>query len=617
MNPTPAAISRSKRKRLTRVFLCAPLVAGAWLAPLLAAETRGSGAPVRYEVDLRQPATHRAAVTMTVPKARPRTRLQFPAWNALYQIRDFVRKVEGLIAACDGAPVELERLDLHTWRSGERTCEQLEIRYRVYANEEGPFSSAVNSEHAFLNLAMVLFYLPDHRDKPARVRFWIPEGWRLATLLEEAEGEFRAVNYDELVDSPIEAGTFREHEFVEGGALYRIVVHAMAESYNENRLLNSLRKIVRATTELMQDVPFRRFTFLIHFRPDATGAAMEHRDGTALDSSTGFTWESFQSLAAHEFLHAWIVKRIRPARLEPVDYVHGNDTRDLWFAEGLVSAYQRYVLLRVGLISENEFYRQLAGEITRLEQRPARRSLSVEQAGLEAWLEKYPEYLRPERSISYYNKGAIVSFLLDFAVRHSTENRQSLDDVLRRLNEEFARQGRYFTREDLVGAIRRVAPEFQDVEDFFNSYIEGTRDLDYEPYLGYAGLRLVTKTEERASVGFTTTRGFGGPATVDSVNSEGAAAQAGLAVGDELVSIGGRRVPRWPDEEFARLRPGRTLRVRVRRGGRELDIEFPVGWTQVTTYRIEEKRGATSLEREIRRGILTGAVSAAAEVEVR
>jgi predicted metalloprotease with PDZ domain len=617
MSLIPTAISHPRQKRPTRIFRLAPLIAGALLSVFLAAESQGSETPVRYELDLRQPATHRAAVTMTVPQAAPRTRVQFPAWNALYQIRDFVRNVEGLTAACDGAPAKLERLDLYTWQSGERTCERLEVRYRVYANEEGPFSSVVNSEHAFLNLAMVLFYLPDQRERPARIRFEIPQGWKLATLLEEMEGEFPAGNYDELVDSPVEAGMFQEHEFVEGNARYRVVVHAMGESYKQSRLLNSLRRIVRAATELMQDVPFRRFTFLIHFRPDASGAAMEHRDGTALDSSRGLTWESFESLAAHEFLHAWVVKRIRPAKLEPVDYVHGNDTRDLWFAEGLVSAYQRYVLLRAGLISDDEFHRQFASEIARLEQRPARRSISVEQAGLEAWLEKYPDYLRPERSISYYNKGALVSFLLDLAIRHSTGNRRSLDDVLRRLNDEFARQGRYFTREDLIGVILRVAPEFHDVEDFFSNYIEGTRDLDYETYLGYAGLKLETKTEERASVGFTTTRGFGGPPTVDSIDSEGAAAQAGLAVGDELVSIEGRRVPRWPDEELARLRPGRTLRLRVRRGGRELDLEFTVGRTQVTTYRIEEKRAATSLEREVRRGILTGAVSAAAEVKGR
>jgi predicted metalloprotease with PDZ domain len=549
---------------------------------------------------------------MTVPQAGPGTRIQFPAWNALYQIRDFIRNVEELAAHCDSAPLELVRLDLHTWQNGERACGELEIRYRVYANEEGPFSSVVNSEHAFLNPAMVLFYLPDQRERPARVRFEIPWGWKLATALEEVDGEFHAANYDELADSPVEAGPVREHPFVEGGAHYRAVVHAVGQSYNETRLVNSLRKIVRSTMKLMQDSPDRRYTFFIHFRPGASGAGMEHRDATALDFSAEFTWESFEALAAHEFLHAWIVKRLRPSRLEPVDYIHGNDTRDLWFAEGLVSAYQRYVLLRAGMISSGDFYRQLAAEISNLEGRPARRSLSVEQSGLEAWLERYPDYRRAERSISYYNKGALVTFLLEFALRHATENRGSLDDVLRLLNEEFGRKGRFFTHDDLLNALRRVAPEFKALDDFFRDYIQGTRDLDYATYLGYAGLALETKTEERPSAGFTASRRFDGPATVDSVDPEGPAARAGLAAGDELAALNGHTVLRWPDPELSRLRPGQTVRLRVRRGDREFDLMFVVGRTQVTHYKVEEKRNATALERAVRRGILTGAVAVAA-----
>lgn len=610
-NRGTAAEGRTPEHRLAGRFLHGLLLRVLFLAVPAGGFATAAESPLRYAIDLRTPATNRAAVTMTIPHSPPRTRLQFPAWNALYQIRDFVRNVEELAASCDDTPMELTRLDLYTWQSGDRSCAALVLRYRVYANEEGPFSSVVNSEHAFLNPAMLLFYLPEHRQRPARVRLEVPQGWNVATALDVKGGEFDAANYDELADSPVEAGPFREHTFVEGGAHYRAVVHAVRQSYDEHRLVNSLRKIVRATMELMRDAPDRRYTFFIHFRPGATGAGMEHRNGTALDFSTEFTWDSFESLAAHEFLHAWIVKRLRPARLEPVDYIHGNDTRDLWFAEGLVNAYQRYVLLRAGLISSGDFYRQLAAEISNLEERSARRWVNLEEAGLEAWLERYPDYRRPERSISYYNKGAVVTFLLDFALRHTTENRAGLDDVLRLLNEEFGRKGRFFASEDLMDALQRVAPELDDLEDFFRDYVQGTRDPDYATFLGYAGLALETRTEERASVGFTTTRGFGGPATVDSVDPEGPAARAGLVVADELAALNGRAVPRWPDQELARLRPGERIRLRVRRGDRELELAFTVGRALTTSYKVVEKPDATPLEREVRRGILTGAVAAA------
>ena len=67
---------------------------------------------------------------------------------------------------------------------------------------------------------------------------------------------------------------------------------------------------------------------------------MEHAYGTAIEVNaerlrTGLS--PVASVTAHEFFHLWNVKRIRPQSLEPVDYQHENDTRALWFSEGVTS----------------------------------------------------------------------------------------------------------------------------------------------------------------------------------------------------------------------------------------------------------------------------------------
>src|SRR5438094_4411323 len=198
--------------------------------------------PIIYELDLRQAESHLVRVTMTIPDAAPATEIQFPAWNALYQIRDFIKDVQDLRAECDGRTLELAVVDLDTRRIGPEPCARLEMRYAVYANGEPPFSSALNQEHGFLNPAMLLFYLPRQRDRSARVKVILPPGWKLATLLAEAEvaGEFKAASYDELADSPIEAGTFAEYSYVQSGATYRVIVDAPASDYSSERLLQSL-----------------------------------------------------------------------------------------------------------------------------------------------------------------------------------------------------------------------------------------------------------------------------------------------------------------------------------------------------------------------------------------
>jgi predicted metalloprotease with PDZ domain len=469
----------------------------------------GGSEPIQYVLDLRQPASHRLEVVMTVAGASPSTEFQFPAWNNLYQIRDFARNIEELTADCDGSKEQLARVDLNTWRSEAKPCAELSLRYAVYVAGSPPFSSALDTQHAFLNFATLLFYLPKERGRGAHVKFLIPAEWKVASLLEEDADGFLAPNYDVLADSPTEIGQFQEYTFTQDGATYRVVVHADLEDYSPDRLLASLRKITATETALMRDVPFSRYTFILHFPREEGGGGMEHRNGTAISVRAGQLrehWENLEDVAAHEFFHLWNVKRIRPQGLEPIDYVHGNDTRDLWFCEGVTSTYGALALLRAGLISRQTFYDRLGRAMTTLESRPARFFQSAEESGLEAWYEKYNDYHRPERSISYYNKGELLGFLLDLALRHATANAAGLDDVMRRLNEDFARHGRYYTEEDLRRVMAQLAPGFSGLEAFFGDYVRGTRELDYATYLGYAGLEPETERPPEGAAGGSTYR---------------------------------------------------------------------------------------------------------------
>ena len=568
-----------------------------------------AGSPIRYVIDLRRPLSHLVQVTMTVPRAQPGTQIQFPAWNNLYQIRDFVRNVQGLEARCDNSAQELARMDLNTWESRSEPCTILEIRYAVYANDESVFSSVLDADHAFLNFALLLFYLPQERSRTARVKFLLPEGWKLATLLEPEGEEFTASDYDALADSPAEAGRFEEYEFDQGGATYRVVVEGDPSAYSPERLVGSLKKITAAETGLMQDVPFSKYTFILHFSRPGSGGGMEHRNGTAISipaENLRRNWEGFEATAAHEFFHLWNVKRIRPQGLEPIDYQHGNDTRELWFSEGVTTTYQELVLLRAGMISRRTFYEHLTDEIQRLEERPARRFQSVEQSGREAWLEKYTDYFRPDRSVSYYNKGALLGFVLDLAIRHATHNRRGLDDLMRRLNQDFARRGRFFTQSDLLALVRELAPEWTGAGDFFRDYLSGRRELDYCTYLGFAGLRLETRRRELPAFGFLATQSFDGAIQVESVEPGSNAGMAGLTHGDVLIKMNGKPLLSPPEDELFRMKPGHKVRFKVRRGKQTLDIAFNPGRKTEVVYLLEEIEHASPDQLQVRRGWLEG-----------
>ena len=577
--------------------------------------------PIRYVVDLSAPETHLVQVTLDVPDASADTEIQIPTWNCLYQIRDFVKNVEDLEGDCDGHPADMNREDLNTWRGPNRSCRDLVVHYSVYANEDGPFDSMLDGSHSFLNLAMVFFYVPRERQRPVEVKFQVPAGWKLATFVEGEGNEFRAANYDALVDSPVEAGHFEEfsypQDFTPAGApgarvqraTVRVIIDGARTDYSPSRILNSLQKITAEETTLMQDLPFQRYTFILHFpREGGSTGGMEHRDGTAIAIPASAIRDNggyLEGVAAHEFFHAWNVKRIRPQSLEPVDYINGNDTRDLWLCEGVTDTFAHLALLRSGLINRDTFYARVASAIRMLQEHGARRFQSSEMAGREAWLEKYSDYNRSRRSISYYNKGELLGYLLDLGIRHASDNRAGLDDVMRRLNQVYARRDRFYTLADVISIIARLAPTF-DTNRFFADDVRGTQELDYSAYLGYAGLRLATLKTELPQPGFSASRNAGGLLEVDSVDTESNAHRAGLQPGDVIMMADGDLLPAGPDPTLPYWRPGQGVELQIARDGVTHVVKFHLGANPEVSVHIEEDPLADAGQLRVREGWLRG-----------
>jgi len=462
---------------------------------------------------------------------------------------------------------------------------------------------------------MLLMYVPDRRAEDTSVEFdGLPEGWRVAVELDSAgasaghhSGGYAAPSYDALVDAPVEIGHFDEYRMEAGGRPIRIVIHG--DPGDRSRLVESIKRIVDYEVSLMGGAPFREYLFLFHVGNNFGGGGMEHMNCTAISADVPAQLPSY---SAHEFFHAWNVKRIRPQSLEPVDYTREMWTRSLWFAEGVTNTYGAYALERAGLWSTAQFYANLAEQIAELQARPAHRWQSVEQSSLDAWYEKYPLYTRPEESISYYNKGQIVGLLLDILIRDRTENRASLDDVLRALNEEYARAGRFYNdseglRAAMEDVIRKKAPAADaDMTDFFRRYVSGSDEIPYADFLGRAGWALRDISQHRATLGFSVNRDSANSSTIAYVDREGGASEAGLKEGDVLIALNGEPFPRAPERWLRDHQPDERVTVKVQRGREEREFSFPLGRQTDASYQITEIATPTEKQRRLREGILHG-----------
>ena len=588
-------------KRLTSMFgkTCSLVCLLGLLGQVLSAETR-------YEIDLGDAKSGRLAITAETTCPQAQCDFQLPVWNAIYQVRDFAQYVVGFeVQTSSGSAVPTSKRNPSLWRLSVPTGERVQVRYRVRADRPGPFGAFADSEHVCLNLAQVLAYPVDARWNRFTLRLHnVPPRWKVGLELPTSDGTYYAPSYDRLVDTPLHLSDSEETEFNHAGRRIRILAHPRGGDYNLRVLKQTVRKIVATTTELMEDVPFPSYTFVYHFS-DAPGGGIEYRNGTSIYGPRRCGECDMSSLTAHEFFHLWNIKRIRPQSLEPVDFSRPNYSPSLWFSEGVTSAYSEYIRLRSGLRSEADFLARLGRLITNHERRPASRTQSAEESSIEAWLERHPAYGRPDRSTSYYLKGEIAAHLLDLSIRHWTENRRSLDDMMRQLNRDYAQKGRYFNDTE---ALESIASEVvaRDLSPVFDELVRSAAKIPWNRYFGYAGYKLSETKESRLDLAMSLTNPAGLGIVVADVQPTGPAATAGFRLGDRLVTISGRRVSGGPDEVTRQITVHQQDRVRVgvERAGVPLVLSVKPRKISQSVYRFAELEDPTRLQLAVRQGWL-------------
>jgi predicted metalloprotease with PDZ domain len=575
--------------------------------------SRADGA-IRYELSLAHPEQHLFHVSMEVPDVQGEVKVRMAAWNALYEIRDFSSHVQRVQAFANGQAAPIEKVDKETWRvQGSGT---VTVKYDTFWDDVGPFNTQINAEHTFINPAMILLYVPERRAEHCLLTLTeVPLQWKAASAsfararpLGSRAGayDFEAGSFDALADAPIEVSNFEEFVIHDVSPPVQVVIHG--HEYKKAEIEGALRKIVLSEVKMMEGAPYEHYTFIFHVgkASGGSGGGMEHANSTAIYVPAA---AYLNNVSAHEFFHLWNVKRIRPASLEPLDYTREMYTRALWFAEGITNTYGSYTLVRTGLWNRQEFYQDLSAQITELETRPAEQWQSAEQSSLDAWLEKYALYNQPQRSVSYYTKGQILGVLLDIAIRDRTDNQRSLDDVLRAMNQDFAKTGKYY-RDSLDVRLEAEKVASGSFEDFFARYVSGAEALPYTELLGRAGLMLQQREVARAVLGFTVQRETNAPWVVASVDAGSNAEKSGLKVSDEIVTWNGGPVPHRADRWAMQQKPGDELHLRVRRAEKEETINFRLGELREKFYLVSEQSGASEKAHRIREGMLRGTTDA-------
>jgi predicted metalloprotease with PDZ domain len=588
-----------------------------------------------------RPVSHLFEVVIEVelPEPLPKTiDFQMAKWSpGRYAIFDFAKNVQefqalgGICppkAKCKMSTFPVTRIDDQTWRVTTTNTHRLTIRYKVFGNDLSGTFSQLDARHANFNGGSIFMYVVNHKPDPVKLVIDPPAGWRIVNGRMERpnQREWEFPNWDVFIDTPTEiAPNWTEDRFEVDGKQYRVMVHSFGDEGGKRAgLVRDIEKIVRAETAMWGPPEFDSYTFLIHFAADDhSGDGMEHLTSTQIIEPGALGEEGVYGSAldtvAHEFFHVWNVKRLRPVELGPWDFTRPVSTRSLWIAEGLTNYYGHMMMRRAGLWDNTRLLRRESQTITGIENALGNHLMSAEDSSLSApFLDGAPHGQRTNlanSSISYYAKGELIGMVLDLIIRGRTNGKASLDDVMRRMYDEFYLKssnasyylrGRGYAPEDF----QRVASDVAgyDVSDFFKRHVRDVEALPYDEALAYVGLRVVREQARQpydAGIGIDLQKP--GNVTIKVVRNYSPAENAGLQEGDEIISLGRKSVTRenWL-LSLARYREGDRVPVTVRRDRRTIQTTLVLGPPERFDYRIEERKDATPEQKTLREAWLNG-----------
>ena len=604
--------------------------------------------------------------------------LKMAVWTpGSYLVREYSRHVEGVSARTrDGQPLDIHKIAKNRWRVSQVPEQEVIVQYRVYAREMTVRTNFVDHDIAILNGAPTFMIPVGGESLSHELRIHLPPQWphsataleRISELddssIEEAEAPdteeddtsgddtseepasdpvsgpvseepateneeiassedspqipvFRSPDFDTLVDSPILLGKLERHGFEVEGIHHELVQAGDYSLWDNVQAAEDVAKLTRQQHKFWGVSPYPHYYFLNAITE--SGGGLEHKDSTLMltgrwRGSDDDGYRRWLGLVSHELFHAWNVKRLRPKTLGPFDYENENYTHSLWFAEGLTSYYGPLLMRRAGLITDKQFLKGLSSSIDRTQSTEGRHVRSLADSSYDAWIKFYrPDENSGNTSVDYYGKGAVVGFLLDAEIRRHTQNRESLDALMRLAYERYSGDTG-FVPED----IRRLASEVagHDMNEFFDRYIDGTEELDYQPALQWYGLQFGagahgggSHDDDEKVAGWlgARARDQGGRFVVGSVPRNTPAWDAGLNVDDEIIAIDAYRVT--ADNWSSRLEhypPGTEADLWIARRGQMRTLKVTFGTESDTSWKLSIDSGSGAQARRHRQSWLDG-----------
>jgi predicted metalloprotease with PDZ domain len=243
-------------------------------------------------------------------------------------------------------------------------------------------------------------------------------------------------------------------------------------------------------------------------------------------------------VCSHELYHTWNVKSIRPIEMFPYNFTKENYSNLGYLCEGVTTYMGDLFLLKSGVFSIEEYLKELTTQIQKHVDNGGRFNYSVAQSSFDTWLDGYVPGT-PQRKVSIYTEGCLISFMLDIMIIVNSEGEHSLDNVMTELYTDYYMKGKGVSEQDYKMTLEKYTQTSLDT--FYIDYIHGRRDSKtlLTDSLNLIGLDLQFKPTGKSSQDMLGIKTIpqNNNLVIKSIQPNSSAAISGLMLEDEIVAL--------------------------------------------------------------------------------
>jgi RNA polymerase sigma factor (sigma-70 family) len=393
----------------------------------------------------------------------------------------------------EGNKLPIEELGDARWaiKPGDKSPVMLKYKALLKHDERdwqfGPGEVPYTEEDCIFWTGRALFIVGEVSD--IELRFDVPDGWYVSTpwkpelrVVTECENRsaktlfsysFAVKDQDDLTESFILAGT---HLQLMAKSSDTEILLAIGGSFKESATViqSTVEGFLKAYTSIFDGAPESRMLFVANPNPfvkkgwmhtGVFGRSLNLLRGGALDVASRYHWTPF---IGRELFHVWNGQAI------------SHSGQEDWFSEGFTNYYSELIHARLGWTKESDFLKRMERACRLYLSNQGQ--LSIRDAG------------NSKLHDLVYEGGSLIGIALDLQIRKLTDNKKSLDDVMKQMYQQFGLTGKKYTMQDVIEIVNEITGE--NFEEFFGKYVSGTERLPLEEYFSYAGLDVQVKLGE-------------------------------------------------------------------------------------------------------------------------